>query len=82
MAVSKLPYYLQRPYYQPKELEPTQVATDPGAQPGESSESPAPNVEPPPKGAVEPTVPATPTAPPPGTTTAPATMTPTTTTTG
>jgi penicillin-binding protein 1A len=64
VAVSKLPYYLQRPYYQPKELEPTQAATDPGARPGESSESPAPNVEPPAVPATGSPVPATATAPP------------------
>jgi penicillin-binding protein 1A len=45
VAVSKLPYYLQRPYYQPKELEPTQAATDAAAQAGEGAESPAPGVE-------------------------------------
>jgi penicillin-binding protein 1A len=44
VAVSKLPYYLQRPYYQPKELEPTQAATDAAAQAGEGAESPAPGV--------------------------------------
>lgn len=49
VAVSKLPYYLQRPYYQPKELEPTQAAADASAQAGEGAESPAPGVnEPPP----------------------------------
>ena len=45
MEVSKLPYYLQRPFYQPKEAEPTQVANDASAQTGESAESPAPNVD-------------------------------------
>ena len=45
VEVSKLPYYLQRPFYQPKELEPTQMANDASAQTGESAESPAPNVE-------------------------------------
>jgi len=45
VAVSKLPYYLQRPFYQPKELEPTQQAADASAQSGESAESPAPNVD-------------------------------------
>jgi len=44
VAVSKLPYYLQRPYYQPKELEPTQAAADASAQAGEGAESPAPGV--------------------------------------
>ncbi len=45
IAVSKLPYYLQRPFYQPKELEPTQPAADASAQSGESAESPAPDVD-------------------------------------
>ena len=45
VAVSKLPYYLQRPFYQPKEAEPTQAASDTSAQSGESAESPAPEVE-------------------------------------
>ncbi|HKO56387.1 MAG TPA: PBP1A family penicillin-binding protein [Thermoanaerobaculia bacterium] len=45
VAVSKLPYYLQRPFYQPKESEPTQAANDASAQSGEGAESPAPNVE-------------------------------------
>lgn len=45
VAVSKLPYYLQRAFYQPKEAEPTQPATDVMAQPGEGSESPAPPEE-------------------------------------
>ncbi|HKO02772.1 MAG TPA: penicillin-binding transpeptidase domain-containing protein, partial [Thermoanaerobaculia bacterium] len=51
VAVSKLPYYLQRPYYQPKELEPTQAAADASAQAGEGAESPAPGVndQPPPQ---------------------------------
>lgn len=51
VAVSKLPYYLQRPFYQPKESEPTQPAPDASAQSGEGAESPAPNVDegPPPK---------------------------------
>jgi len=44
VAVSKLPYYLQRPFYQPKEAEPTQAATDASAQSGEGAESPAPDV--------------------------------------
>lgn len=42
VEVSKLPYYLQRPFYQPKELEPTLAATDVSAQTGEGGESPAP----------------------------------------
>jgi len=45
IAVSKLPYYLQKPFYQPKESEPTQSAPDAAAQSGESAESPAPEVE-------------------------------------
>jgi hypothetical protein len=45
VAVSKLPYYLQRPFYQAKEAEPTQPIADASAQSGESAESPAPNVE-------------------------------------
>src|SRR5437879_7531704 len=45
VAVSKLPYYLQRAFYQPKESEPTQSAPDAAAQSGESAESPAPNLE-------------------------------------
>lgn len=42
VAVSDLPYYLQRPFYQPKELEPIQAAVDATAQPGEGAESPVP----------------------------------------
>jgi penicillin-binding protein 1A len=67
VAVSKLPYYLQKPFYQPKELEPTQAAADASARSGESAESPAPNVDEGPKTAAPPP---TTTAPPP-TTTAP-----------
>jgi len=44
VAVSKLPYYLQRQFYQPKESEPTMSAPDATAQSGESAESPAPDV--------------------------------------
>ena len=58
VEVSKLPYYLQAPFYQPKELEPTQRINDAGASPGESAESPAPNVDagtPPPTDTVAPT---------------------------
>jgi penicillin-binding protein 1A len=64
VAVSKLPYYLQRPFYQPKELEPTQSANDASAQSGEGAESPAPNVDegPAPPAAAKP--PATPAKPP------------------
>jgi penicillin-binding protein 1A len=43
VEVSKLPYYLQRPFYQPKESEPTQSVTDESAQSGEGAESPAPS---------------------------------------
>src|ERR1044071_9758275 len=42
VEVSKLPYYLQRPFYVPKEAEPTQTAPDASAQTGEGAESPAP----------------------------------------
>jgi penicillin-binding protein 1A len=45
VQVSQLPYYLQRPFYQPKEFEPTQPAEDATAQPGEGAESPAPERE-------------------------------------
>ena len=45
VAVSKLPYYLQRPFYQPKELEPTLAAPDASAQTGEGAESPTPPEE-------------------------------------
>jgi penicillin-binding protein 1A len=54
VAVSKLPYYLQKPFYQPKELEPTQAAPDASARSGESAESPAPNVDEGSKSAVPP----------------------------
>ncbi|HEX7151010.1 MAG TPA: PBP1A family penicillin-binding protein [Thermoanaerobaculia bacterium] len=46
VAVSKLPYYMQRAFYQPKESEPVQAAEDASAQSGEGAESPAPNVNP------------------------------------
>lgn len=42
VEVSRLPYYLQRPFYTPKEAEPTQAANDASAQAGESAESPTP----------------------------------------
>lgn len=42
VEVSKLPFYLQRPFYQPKELEPFISTIDPAAQPGEGGESPVP----------------------------------------
>ena len=75
VAVSKLPYYLQRAFYQPKELEPITAANDASAQSGEGAESPAPSVdelpgyEVPPEEDVVPVVPApvpTDTAPPAG----------------
>ena len=74
VAVSKLPYYLQKPFYQPKELEPTQAAADASARSGEGAESPAPNVDEGPKTPVPPPAtttapPATSTAPPPATST-------------
>jgi penicillin-binding protein 1A len=71
VAVSKLPYYLQKPFYQPKELEPTQAAADASARSGEGAESPAPNVDEGPKTAVPPPPPppTTSTAPPPATST-------------
>ncbi len=43
VQVSNLPYYLQRPFYTPKETEPSQPASDAAAQAGESAESPAPD---------------------------------------
>ncbi|HXG58577.1 MAG TPA: hypothetical protein VNL91_06115, partial [Thermoanaerobaculia bacterium] len=46
VAVTNLPYYLQRPFYQPKEAEPTASAEDASAQTGEGAESPAPGVDP------------------------------------
>lgn len=45
VQVSKLPYYLQRPFYTPKEAEPTQSANDASAQAGEGAESPAPSTD-------------------------------------
>lgn len=42
VQVSKLPYYLQRPFYTPKEAEPTESANDASAQAGEGAESPTP----------------------------------------
>jgi penicillin-binding protein 1A len=71
VEVSKLPYYLQAPFYQPKELEPTTAANDASAQAGESAESPAPNVDegpgekPPLAAPPPPPAPVTTTAPPP-----------------
>ncbi len=64
VAVSKLPYYLQRPFYQAKEAEPTQPIADASAQSGESAESPAPNVDegPAPKTPAPPPAPTPPTS--------------------
>ncbi|HVT45526.1 MAG TPA: PBP1A family penicillin-binding protein [Thermoanaerobaculia bacterium] len=45
VAVSRLPFYLQRPFYQPKETEPTDEAVDPAARPGEGAESPVPALD-------------------------------------
>ena len=45
VAVAKLPYYLQRSFYTPKELEPTTAAPDLSAQSGEGAESAAPGVD-------------------------------------
>jgi hypothetical protein len=45
VAASKLPYYLQRPFYTPKESEPVQQGNDATAQPGVGAESPAPAVD-------------------------------------
>jgi penicillin-binding protein 1A len=74
VAVSKLPFYLQKPFYQPKELEPTQAANDASARSGESAESPAPNLDEGPKSAA-PAPLATATAPPATSTAPPATST-------
>jgi penicillin-binding protein 1A len=45
VAVAKLPYYLQRSFYTPKEFEPVTAATDVSAQSGEGAESAAPGVD-------------------------------------
>lgn len=66
--VAELPYYLQRPMYQPKEGEPADPVADPSAQTGEGAESPTPTDTAPPT-APAPPVPPTQTAP--ATTTAP-----------
>lgn len=42
VAVTKLPFYLQRQFYEPKEAEPVQVAPDATAQPGEGGEAAPP----------------------------------------
>jgi penicillin-binding protein 1A len=42
VAASRLPFYLQKPMYQPKESEPVTEIEDATARPGEGSESPAP----------------------------------------
>ena len=72
VEVSKLPYYLQRPFYQPKEAEPTQRGSDEGAQAGESAESPAPATTPATTRTPVTPAPATTTTPEPATTTTPA----------
>lgn len=46
VAVSKLPFYLQRAFYQPKESEPIEAAVDAAATPGEGAESPVPPATP------------------------------------
>lgn len=47
--VANLPFFMQRPFYEPKESEPFTPADDASAQPGEGGESPAPEItEPPP----------------------------------
>jgi membrane carboxypeptidase/penicillin-binding protein len=48
--VGNLPYYLQRPFYVPKESEPTQPAVDASAQTGEGAESPPPATQTEPEG--------------------------------
>jgi penicillin-binding protein 1A len=69
VAVTKLPFYMQRQFYQPKEAEPTESAADASAQSGESAESPAPpEVEAP---QPPPTTTTAPPPPPPQTTTQP-----------
>jgi membrane carboxypeptidase/penicillin-binding protein len=45
VAVSRLPYYLQRAFYQPKEAEPFLAAQDNSAQSGEGAESVVPDVD-------------------------------------
>ncbi|HUP49056.1 MAG TPA: PBP1A family penicillin-binding protein [Thermoanaerobaculia bacterium] len=45
VAVGKLPYYMQRAFYQPKESEPIMAADDASAMSGEGAESPAPEWE-------------------------------------
>jgi penicillin-binding protein 1A len=62
VAASKRPYYLQRPFYTPKESEPVQQGNDATAQPGVGAESPAPAVDLPQESA-PPTPPATSTQP-------------------
>ena len=63
VAVAKLPYYLQRPFYQPKEMEPTLAAADASAQTGEGGESPAPPPPPDEEPPKQPTPPTPPTPP-------------------
>ena len=45
VAVTKLPYYLQKAFYQPKEAEPFLSAQDTSAQSGEGAESVVPDVD-------------------------------------
>jgi len=45
VAVAKLPYYLQRSFYTPKEFEPITPAADLSAQSGEGAESASPGVD-------------------------------------
>ncbi len=60
--VIKLPYYLQRPFYEPKESEPIVAAPDQEAKPGEGAESPVP---PPPEQTTTAPAPTTTSPPPP-----------------
>lgn len=47
VAVTKLPFYLQRQFYQPKESEPNRSVPDATAQPGDGGEEPAAETTPP-----------------------------------
>lgn len=70
VEVSKLPYYLQRPFYQPKEQEPGLATADASAQTGEGGESPVPPVDDEtPATTTTPTTSTTSTSPPPATST-------------
>jgi len=44
-SVAELPFYLQRPFYEPRESEPGIAADDPAAQPGDGAESEPPAPE-------------------------------------